>query len=182
MSTIKLIIVGGSLATGKSTVSKMLANTTGIQRISLDEIKESLFDLGGHKDRDWSKEIGRIAFPVFRDLIELHLARGESVIADATFLWASDVQWLHDFSNRYKVGLVQIWLTADPRVARERFIERANSVRHPGHCDVLEYVIDEFDVRFFNKTFIPLPLNGKTKIVDTTDFSTVDHDDILEWI
>lgn len=178
----KLIIVGGSLATGKSTVSSRLSEQLGIQRVSLDEIKEALFDLGGFRDREWSKEIGRLSFPVFRELIGLHLARGESVIADATFLWLDDASWLHEFADTYGAELIQIWLTADPLVLRERFIERANTTRHPGHNDALESVMEEFDERFFNKTFIPLPLNGKTKIVDTTDFSTVDHDDILGWI
>ncbi|TAL51309.1 ATP-binding protein [Patescibacteria group bacterium] len=178
----KLILVGGSLATGKSTLSKKIANALKIQRVSLDEIKEVLFDVGGYRDRAWSKEIGRLAFPVFRDLIELHLRRGESVVAEATFLWPTDCEWLHAFSQTYEAELVQIWLTSYPVVARERFIERANSTRHPGHNDSLESVLEEFDRRFFNKTFIPLPIDGKTKIVDTTDFTTIDHDEILRWI
>ncbi len=178
----KIIIIGGSLATGKSTLSKTIADSLGIQRVSLDEIKESLFDVGGYRDRAWSKQIGRLAFPVFRDLIEMHLVRRESVVAEATFLWPMDLEWLHDFSQRFGAELVQIWLTADPRVARERFIDRANTSRHPGHNDTLDSVLGEFDERFFNKTFIPLPLKGKTKIVDTTDFSLVDHDEILRWI
>ncbi len=182
MSQPKLIIVGGSLATGKSTLSKYLADATGFQRIALDEIKEAMFDLGGYRDRKWSKEIGRLSFPVFRDLIGMHLDRGESVIADATFLWLSDAEWIHEFTQKHNAELRQIWLTADPDVLRERFIQRSQIDRHPGHNDALEHVMDEFDERFFNKTFIPLPLDGKTKIVDTTDFSTIDHDEILNWI
>ena len=178
----RLIIVGGSLATGKSTLSKRIAESLGIQRVSLDEIKETLFDVGGYRDREWSKHIGRLAFPIFRDLIGMHLERGEHVVAEATFLWPRDVEWLHEFSQQYRTELIQIWLTADPRVARERFIERANTSRHPGHNDSLESVIEEFDQRFFNKSFIPLPINGKIKIVDTTDFSTIDHNEILGWI
>jgi glucokinase len=178
----KLIIVGGSLATGKSTISSQLSNKTGFQRVSLDEIKEALFDLGGYRDREWSKEIGRLSFPVFRDLIELHLSKGESVIADATFLWPNDLEWIHDFASKHNAEIKQIWLTADPLVLRERFINRANTDRHPGHNDALEYVMEEFDERFFNKTFIPLPIKGKTKIVDTTDLNVVNHDDILGWI
>lgn len=178
----KLIIVGGSLATGKSTLSKLLAEKLEIQRVSLDEIKETLFDVGGYRDREWSKAIGRLAFPIFRDLVGLHLEYGESVVAEATFLWPTDLEWLQEFSQRYKVELVQIWLTADPLVLRERFVKRSQSERHPGHNDTLESVMEEFDQRFFNKSFIPLPISGKTKIVDTTDFDTVDHDEILKWI
>lgn len=178
----RFIIVGGSLATGKSTISTRIADHLSLQRVSLDEIKEALFDVGGYRDREWSKQIGRLAFPVFKDLIELHLSQGDSVVADATFLWSSDAEWIHAFTDRYDLDLRQVWLTADPHVARQRFLFRAQSTpRHPGHNDSLDQVLDEFDQRFFNKTFIPLPLDGKTKIVDTTDFAVVDHDDLLNW-
>lgn len=171
----KLIVVGGSLATGKSTVSSRLSETTGIVRISLDEIKEALFDLVGYRDRAWSKDMGRVAFPAFRDCIELHLQRGDSVIADATFLWLEDANWLHAFSKKYGAELILVWLTADPTVARERMIHRSNTARHPGHNDALDEVIAEFDERFFNKTFLPIPLNARTLVVDTTDIANVDH-------
>lgn len=178
----KLIVVGGSLATGKSTISSALAQATGIARVSLDEIKEALFDVGGYRDRAWSKEIGRAAFPVFRHLIEMYLERGESVIADATFLWLDDANWLHEFSERYGAELVQVWLTADPRVAKERFIARSLTTRHPGHNDALEEVLEEFADRFFNKTFIPLPLRARTLVVDTTDIVAVDHSSITSFV
>ncbi len=177
----KLIVVGGSLATGKSTVSARLSDATGIVRISLDEIKEALFDAGGYRDRQWSKDMGRGAFPAFTHIVDMHLSRGESVIADATFLWLSDADWLHEFAERHGADLYQIWLTADPRVARERFVARSPS-RHPGHNDALDDVLAEFDERFFHKTFLPLPLKARTVIVDTTDIATVDHDAIRKFI
>lgn len=179
----KLILVGGSLATGKSTISSYISEKTGYQRVSLDEIKETLFDIAGYSDRAWSKEVGRLTFPVFRDLIGMHLSRGASIVAEATFLWPSDVEWLEQFAKEHSVDLFQIWMTADPRVLRERFIARATSgERHPGHNDDLEHVIDEFEERFFNKTFVPLPLSGKTKIIDTTSFENIDYDDLLDWL
>lgn len=179
----KLILVGGSLATGKSTLSSFLSKKLGYQRVSLDEIKETLFDIAGYSDRSWSKEVGRLAFSVFRDLIGMHLSRTSSIVADATFLWPSDVDWLERFVADHDIELVQIWLTADPRVLRERFVRRAKSGKHhPGHNDLLEHVIEEFDERFFNKSFIPLPLSGKTKIIDTTSFDDIDYDDLLSWL
>jgi predicted kinase len=179
----KLILVGGSLATGKSTLSSFLSKQLGVQRVSLDEIKETLFDIAGYSDRAWSKEVGRLTFPVFRDLIGMHLSRGSSLIAEATFLWPSDVEWLEQFATEHNVELIQLWMTADPRILRERFVARAQSgERHPGHNDDFEHVIEEFDERFFNKSFIPLPLSGKTKIIDTTSFDDIDYDDLLEWL
>ncbi len=178
----KLIIVGGSLATGKSTISTSISEKTGIARVSLDEIKEALFDSVGYRDREWSKEMGRVAFPAFRDCIELHLRRGDSVIADATFLWVSDADWIHEFSKKYGAEIIQVWLTADPQVARSRMIVRSQTTRHPGHNDSLESVMDEFDERFFNKTFVPLPLRARTLVVDTTEIGTVDHDGIVAFV
>jgi predicted kinase len=179
----KLIVIGGSLATGKTTVASALAAHLGVRRVGMDHIKEALFDLGGFRDRAWSKEIGRIAFEVFKHLIDLHLRAGESVIAESTFIWPSDADWLKDFAKKYHVELVQIWMTADPKVARERFLARARSgERHPGHCDTVETVLEEFDERYFSKTFKPLPLPGRTLVVDTTNFATIDHDAIVRFV
>ncbi len=178
----KFIVIGGSLATGKSTIAKYLEQETGIKRISMDDLKERLFDIGGYRDRAWSKRIGHMAWVVFKQLVELHLEHGDDVIAEATFLWADDADWIHEITARYKAEIYQIWMTADPLVARERFIKRANHERHPGHCDTLEQVIEEFDERFFRQRFNPLALSGKTLIVDTTDFSRVDQCAILQFI
>lgn len=178
----KLIIIGGTLATGKSTIAKYLEKETSIKRISMDELKERLFDIGGYRDRAWSKRIGHIAWGAFQQLVELHLEHGDDVIAEATFLWPDDPEWLQDIADRYHADIYQIWMTADPAVARERFVHRSNRERHPGHCDHLDHVIEEFDERFFQKRFNPLPLNGKTLVVDTTDFNVVNQEEILKFL
>jgi predicted kinase len=166
----KLIIIGGTLATGKSTLAKRLEQETGIKRVSMDDLKESLFDVGGYRDRAWSSRIGEIAWPAFKHMVELHLEQGDDVIAEATFLWPDDREWIECLADRHKADVYQIWMTADPRIARERFVHRAQNERHPGHCDDLKDVIEEFDQRLFNRTFIPHPIVGKTLVIDTTDF------------
>lgn len=178
----KFIIIGGSLATGKSTVAGFLEEQTGIKRISYDDLKERLFDVGGFLDRAWSKRMGSIAWPVFKQLVELHLEHGNDVIAEATFLWPDDGDWIEQTAIRYNADIYQIWMTADPVVARERFINRSCHERHPGHCDHLEHVMDEFDERFFKQRFDTPPIKGKTLVVDTTDFSKVDLDAILSFV
>lgn len=178
----KLILVGGPPATGKTTVSQKLSEATGMARVSLDEIKEALFDLVGYRDRAWSKSMGRLAFHAFQGLIEMHLERGEAVIADATFLWLDDARWIREYAERYGAEPSLVWLTADPRVLRERFLARASTSRHPGHCDALEFVMDEFDERFFTKSFLPLPLGCRTHIVDTNDLNAVQHEEIISFV
>lgn len=169
----RLIIIGGSLATGKSTIAKHLEQETGTKRISMDDLKERLFDIGGYRDRTWSKRIGHMAWPVFKQLVEMHLEQGDDVIAEATFLWPDDADWIQQIAAKYGADIFQIWMTADPQVARERFVHRANNERHPGHNDHVDHVIGEFDERFFKRRFDPLSLNGKTLVVDTTDFQSI---------
>lgn len=179
----KLIVVGGVPAAGKSTLAKYLASRTGIDRISMDDLKESLFNVAGARDREWSKSIGRLAWPVFQGMVEMHLSRGDNVIAEAIFLWPGDTEWIHQTATQYNARIYQIWMTADPVVVRERFIDRANSdERHPGHCDALEHVIAEFDERLFHRAFDPLSLNGKTITVDTTDFDRVNFETICSFL
>lgn len=178
----KLIIVGGSIATGKTTVSKFVAEKTGFVRIALDEIKEALFDVGGYKDRAWSKEIGAATHPVFRQLIQMYLSRGESVVADATFIWADDRIWLQEFSSKHNAELIQIWMTADPQIARQRFLERSLTTRHPGHCDSIETVISEFDERYFSKRIDPLLTRVRTCVVDTTEDGTAHLKEITAFL
>lgn len=167
---------------GKTTVAKKLSENTGIKRVSVDEIKEALFNANEYRDREWSKDIGRLAFPVFTGMIEMYLRRGESVIADSTFLWPEDANWLHEFADLHGADIYQIWMSADPQMARERFIERAKGVRHPGHNDSLEEVIAEFDEKHFSRCFIPLPLRGETMVIDSGSGEPFNHDEILRFI
>ena len=105
------------------------------------------------------------------------------MISDATFMWKTDVDWLHGLCAKHGAELIQVWLTANQKITRERFVARAHGARHPGHNDSLESVVEEFDRRFFSVPYHePLSINGKTKIVDTTDFNTVDHDSILKFV
>lgn len=178
----KLIIIGGAPATGKSVLADKIEAATGYHRVSKDLLKEHLFDVIEYRDRQWSREIGALAFPLFMGVVEMYLKRGESVIVDNPFIHGQDLEWFEKFERLYQTQIIQIHLIADPAVLRERFIERAHTYRHPGHNDALKDVLQEFEEKWFNKSFIPLPIGTKTKIVDTTDFDAVDHEDILGWI
>jgi len=179
----KLVIIGGVLASGKTTVAKKLVELTGFRYVAVDRIKEALFDVGGWRDRAWSKKIGEISFPVFQSLIEMHLNRGDSVIAESTFLYSEDKEWIEKYTKRYNLDLIQLWMTIDPNIVRKRFCKRANSDRHCGHCDDICDVQEEFEERFFNRSWpIPLCSTDRTMIIDTTDWNKVDHDRICKFV
>lgn len=182
MAQAKLVIVGGSLATGKTTLAKKISDHTGFTWISKDAMKEALFDVIGYRNRQWSREVGALAFPLFVGVVEMFVSRGESIVTDAPLICESDIGWLNSLVEKHGVQIKQVHLTANPDVLRQRFIDRANTDRHPGHNDALETVLEEFDKKYFSKTFIPLPIKGETKIVDTTDFEQVNDEDIYSFI
>ena len=53
-----LIVVTGAPCAGKTTLARRIAETFRLPLIAKDDIKESLFDSLGWKDREWSKQLG----------------------------------------------------------------------------------------------------------------------------
>lgn len=180
----KLIIIGGAPATGKSTTVARLKEACDFEVVSWDKMKESLWDTCGYADKDFSRGLSECVFPVFQKMVEMHLDQGHDVIVDSTFVWPEDEKWINEYAKKYKAEIIQLWHTSDPRVARQRFIDRAKSgERHPGHNDTVEAVLEEFEKRYWNRSFtIPLPLSGKTMIVESTDLESVDYPAIIKFV
>lgn len=57
-----LIIVLGPPCAGKTTLARRIAQEFQLPLIAKDDIKESLFDSLGWRDREWSKKLGRATF------------------------------------------------------------------------------------------------------------------------
>lgn len=57
MSSI-LILISGFSCTGKTTLAKLIAKRYSLPLIGRDDIKESLYNSLGYKDREWSKKLG----------------------------------------------------------------------------------------------------------------------------
>lgn len=182
MSRPHLVLVGGSIANGKSTLCQFLRGKLGLPYVAVDTLKESVFDLVGCRDRQWSSEVGKAMFPVFQQLVEMHLSRGESVLAEAVFYWPQDADWIASIAAKYNAQPILIWLTADPAVARARFIDRGVNGYHPGHCHTTADVLSEFDEKYFSRRLDPVNVEGPTLVVDTTDFTKVNYDEIAAFI
>ena len=179
----KLVIIGGVPATGKTTTTEFLAKETEFQVVAWDRLKESVWDVCATRDKEMNAEIGSCMFGVFKQYIESYLKRGESVIAEATFTWESDADWINGLAQKYGVHLYQVWHTADSEVAKHRFKQRWEAgKRHPGHFADAQYIMGDFKDRFWNKAYNPLNLKGDTMVLDTTDVELINRDVILKFI
>jgi predicted kinase len=154
-----LVVVAGIPGSGKTTLARDLAIELHLPLISKDTIKESLFDVLGTGDLDWSRSLGRashqVMYAVAREtrsaVLESHFWRG---VAEADLV-------------QLKRPMVQVYCRCPNEVALLRYKQRASSPeRHPGHLP--EHQSDEVLAGWSTVEAQPLALDGPLVEVDTS--------------
>ncbi|MBU0660804.1 ATP-binding protein [Patescibacteria group bacterium] len=178
MKKTALIIVNGHPGTGKTTIAKKLSKLLSLPLISKDDIKESLFDTLGVKDREWSKTLGGASIKLLFDIAENHIATHNSIIIENAFIPKYDIKNIQELINKHPHYLpIELYCTCDEALRQKRFIDRNESGnRHPGH-------VDSWNYNFSNKdTDRSLKLNEHVITLDTTDFDKININDIAQNI
>jgi predicted kinase len=172
-----VVVVTGPPASGKSSIARDLAERLPAPLIAKDPVKETLFDALGTGDPDWSRKLGIATYAILFLTLEQELAAGRSCVLEANFDHNEASAQLAAIQLRHPFRALQIVCTASRELLIDRFISRAGS-RHPGHIDDerLEDVIESIDAGRWRA----LELDGETIEVDTTDWSTVDVDALVE--
>jgi predicted kinase len=154
-----LVVVTGPPASGKTTLAEALGRELGLPLVAKDAIKEALFDVFGTGDRAWSHALGRATFELVFARVAAELRAGRPVIAEANF----EARSFERFAELPAARVVQIHLTAPPRVLLERFAARE---RHPGHLD--ETTVHEVRAAIESGRHRPLPLGGELLELDAS--------------
>jgi predicted kinase len=179
LSKAQLILISGLPCTGKTTLGRRLAADLQLPFVHKDGIKETLFNVLGWKDREWSKQLGGASQEILFYFIECQLKAGQSCIAESTFRPDFHMQPLQELKRKYRFELFQIECYTEGEVLFERFKTRSESGdRHPGHVDHLNYA--EFRGALLKGRIAPLEIEGMRLEVDTTDFQTIPYDALLE--
>ncbi|MDZ7679706.1 MAG: ATP-binding protein [Acidimicrobiales bacterium] len=164
------VVVTGPPGSGKTMLARPLARALGIPLLSKDDIKEALFDELGTGDRLWARRLGRASITVLYRLA----ADCPSAVIEAVFQRDAAMEDLHSLGT----PLIEIHCRCAPETAIERFEQRADTDRHPGHLDYrqprnkLEQLVHEGSA--------PLGLGGSLLEIDTSDL--LDLDAIVEWV
>jgi predicted kinase len=176
-----LIIITGLPGTGKTTFGKQLSNELQIPFISRDALKELMFDYIGVSDREWSKKLGVASYKQLYYILETLLQSGNSVIVESNFNPKFDNETFQQFQKKYGTQILQVIFRCEGEVLYERFKQRAESgERHPGHAD--SHNLEEFkDILIAGKLDL-LGVDSQIIEVDTTDFSEVDFDEVIEEV
>jgi ribose 1,5-bisphosphokinase PhnN len=127
--------------------------------IAKDTLKETLGAELGITDRQDSHRLGAAVFELMRVLVPELLAHGVSLVAEGNFTMQTRV-----FDSLPPCRIVQVYVTADPAVLRDRLLERGE--RHPVHYD--REAADEIAQRAEAGEWDPLQLDGSLVRVDTT--------------
>jgi aminoglycoside phosphotransferase family enzyme/predicted kinase len=123
-----MLIVGGLMGTGKSTLASHLANACAIELLSTDRIRHALFGPskipapygGGHYQPAMREQVYD---ELFRQASEL-LKKGQSVVLDGTFLTSGLRERAFDLAYRHGAVSLYVHCTCPRSVAYQRIQQR----------------------------------------------------------
>lgn len=172
----RAVLVNGVSATGKSTIALAIGRELAIPVLSLDRVKEALYDELGNAggDREYGRTLGRASMKAIWSLIS-DFPDHSAVVVEA---WFRMPPHEHIVAGLERAGVdrwAEVWCHAAPAVLAERYGAR---VRHPGHPPASEYA-DELAAL----AEVARPI-GRARVleVDTSDFGSVDLAGIAAWV
>lgn len=179
----RLVIVSGATATGKTYIAKNIADRMKYTLYSKDAIKEELFDkhLRTKHNYFWYEKKAK---SIFFDEIKNSISKDISIVVENNFM-KNDKRRLSALINK-EVQVVEIYCIARGFTRLKRFIKRGESeLRHKAHYDRKWYptvfigcLLGYIGIKW---PYGPLAITSKVLTLDTTDFSKVGMEQIVEF-
>lgn len=195
------IFVTGIPAAGKSVMAEALAERLQLPVIAKDAVKELLFDSVGFSSRGEKVKLGVAAMEILYYMAKQLMKAKQPFILENNFEYSSE-DGIRTLLADYKYSALTITLTGDYKVLYQRFLERNVSPdRHRGHVvndcypEKKERSIEELKAESISyedylygiehRGFDAFCVEGRRIVVDTTDFSRIDMEEllsqVLEW-
>jgi glucokinase len=171
----KALLINGPPASGKTTIADQLLPILGYPLLSLDTIKDALFETLGTGDREFNRVLGRTALSIIWALVgDLH--EDAFVMIEA---WFGSSAFGDIESQLRQVGVervAEIWCHAPGETLAERYIKRVDH-RHPGHPD------ESYAQELINVAQDATPLNISPVLsIDTSGDDLPEPGVIADWV
>ncbi len=179
-----IILISGAPCTGKTTLSRLLSPALKIPLISKDGMKEAMFDalqFDTMQDEgpNLSKKLGASTSELLYYLIEQHLKVMQPLIVESNFDNKFASPPLRQLQSSYEVSYIEVHCEADTETLVERYLKRAqDGSRHPSHFD--QERAESYQLRLQDEAWKPLEIDAHLLVVDTTDFTQVNFESILQ--
>lgn len=162
-----LIIINGLPGSGKTTLVEKLAKDLSLPFFRKDQIKETLFDMLGVKDRAWSTELGKASMALLFQNAEILLGASESCMIEGNFnphFGQLDIVALQEKSP---CDLFQIFCQVSAPVRIQRLLRRVkDESRHVGHGEPKEYTEEEY-IALLHQELDPMDLDAPLVTYDS---------------
>ncbi len=176
----QLILIGGDLAAGKSTLSNIIAKEIGVPCCNKDTIKEILGDSFGFTNREENLRLSRTTFSLMYYFARKTCEAGGNLILESNFR-QRELDTLQKLAKQFGYAIKGIVLQADIDELYRRFQNRIeNENRHAVHKAVPYNTVADFKVTIDEWREITYP--GMVLTVDNTDFSAVEGSKFEEII
>ena len=192
------ILVTGIPAAGKSTMAEVLSERLKLPVISKDAVKELLFDNVGFQSREEKVKLGIASMEIMYYVAGQLMKAGQSFILENNFEYSSE-HGIKNLLEKYQYSLLTITLTGDYKVIYQRFLERESSPeRHRGHIvndcypekkesnpkerKATSISYENYVHGIKQRGFDAFLLQGKQIIVDTTDLSKINMEELFSQI
>ena len=180
----RLVIVSGATATGKTTLANIIATKLKYILYSKDAIKEKLYDSPVNEKHGyfWYEKKAK---NIYLDSIRANLLDGKSVIIESNFLKNDKIR-LKSLINE-SVQVTEIYCKARGFTRLKRFISRGEGeTRHKAHNDRRWYPTIFIGVLLncigIQWPYGPVGVTDKVLYLDTTDVSEINIKKIIEFI
>ena len=190
----KIIILTGMPAAGKSTIAAKLSDAFKLPILEKDNLKEGLFDTLGFENYPQKRKLDHAANAVLLRCAEAMIKQQVPTIIDNNFDTASGEQ-LNKLVTDYDCDCLTIFLGGNTDVFYERYVERDRlHLRHLGHIlqehyppregDCLDYTMtrEEFAEKFEKRGMGSFQCKGERIEIDATYPEKEDVDALIEQV